>query len=148
MVSPGNTSPSPSFFTGSPPAFRPINLAGFPTAVALGGTSIKTSDPAPILAPSPILMLPKMVAPAPIKTPSPILGWRSPTALPVPPSVTWWRMETLLPMTAVSPITTPVAWSRRMPFPMCAAGWMSTVNTSAMRDWRASASGLRFWVLR
>lgn len=30
-------------------------------------------------------------------------------------------IETLFAMTAVSPMTTPVAWSRRMPSPICAA---------------------------
>ena len=33
-------------------------LAGTPTAVAFGGTSVKTTAPAPIFAPSPILTLP------------------------------------------------------------------------------------------
>ncbi|CAM6008715.1 unnamed protein product, partial [Sphagnum balticum] len=38
--------------------------------------------PAPIFAPSPILMLPRMIAPAPINTPSPILGCLSPSTAP------------------------------------------------------------------
>nr|ACL53038.1 unknown [Zea mays]ACR36385.1 unknown [Zea mays] len=127
----------------SSPFFPPISLAGFPTAVLLGGTSMSTTDPAPTLAPAPILTFPRTVAPAPMSTPSPILGCRSPTALPVPPSVTWWSMETLSPTTAVSPTTTPVAWSSRMPLPTVAAGWMSTAKTSATRDWSASASARR-----
>lgn len=127
-------------------SFPPISLAGFPTAVVLGGTSIRTTDPAPILAPSPIFTFPRIVAPAPIKTPSPILGWRSPPNFPVPPKVTWWRMETLFPITAVSPTTTPVAWSKRMPFPIFAPGWISTAKTSEIRAWSASARGFRDWV--
>lgn len=38
-------------------------------------------------------------------------------------------MVTLSPTTAVSPMTTPQAWSRKMPEPMLAPGWMSTANT-------------------
>ncbi|KAK2353626.1 serine acetyltransferase 1, chloroplastic [Trifolium repens] len=116
MDSPGTSSCLDGF------SLPPTNLAGFPTAVVLGGTSIKTTEPAPILAPSPILTLPRMVAPAPMSTPSPILGWRSPPTFPVPPNVTWCRIDTLFPITAVSPTTTPVAWSNRTPFPILAAG--------------------------
>ncbi|CAA7408760.1 unnamed protein product [Spirodela intermedia] len=105
----------------------PTILAGLPTAVVRGGTSMSTREPAPTFAPSPILTFPRIVAPAPISTPSPIFGCRSPTALPVPPSVTLWRIDTLLPTTAVSPITTP---------------------TSEIRDWSASASGRRRWFQR
>uniref|UniRef100_A0A803RBZ4 Uncharacterized protein n=1 Tax=Cannabis sativa TaxID=3483 RepID=A0A803RBZ4_CANSA len=79
-------------------------------------------------------MFPNTVAPAPIKTPSPILGCLSPPIFPVPPRVTWWRIETLLPITAVSPTTTPVAWSNRIPFPIFAAGCMSTAKTSAILE--------------
>eukprot|EP00882_Tetradesmus_deserticola_P030869 GHRQ01034854.1.p3 GENE.GHRQ01034854.1~~GHRQ01034854.1.p3 ORF type:complete len:131 (+),score=13.08 GHRQ01034854.1:674-1066(+) len=39
--------------------------------------------------------------------------------------------DTLLPMTAVSPMTTPVPWSSRMPCPSRAAGCMSTASTCA-----------------
>ncbi|CAA6671651.1 unnamed protein product [Spirodela intermedia] len=63
----------------------PTILAGLPTAVVRGGTSMSTREPAPTFAPSPILTFPRIVAPAPISTPSPIFGCRSPTALPVPP---------------------------------------------------------------
>ena len=45
----------------------------------------------------------------------PILGWRSPRSLPVPPSVTPCRNEQLSPITAVSPMTMPVAWSSMTP---------------------------------
>lgn len=127
-------------------SFPSTTLAGFPTAVARGGTLIKTTDPAPIFAPAPIFTFPNIVAPAPINTPSPIFGWRSPPALPVPPKVTWWRIETLSPITAVSPTTTPVAWSNSIPFPSLAPGWMSTAKTSDIRDCKARASGFRDWV--
>nr|GMD54352.1 Uncharacterised protein [Ipomoea batatas] len=128
MDSPG----TPSCLVGC--SFPPTSLAGFPTAVVCGGTSISTTEPAPILAPTPIFTFPSIVAPAPISTPSPILGCRSPPTLPVPPNVTWWSIETLFPITAVSPTTTPVAWSKRMPFPILAAGWMSTAKTSEILD--------------
>ena len=36
-------------------------------------------------------------------------------------------------ITAVSPTTRPVAWSRNRPRPSCAAGWMSVWNTSEER---------------
>ncbi|KAL1289926.1 hypothetical protein AAHE18_20G093200 [Arachis hypogaea] len=87
----------------------PTNLAGFPTTVVLGGTSLITTEPAPILAHSPTLMFPKIQVPAPIKTPSPIFGCLSPEALPVSPKVTLCKIDTLLPVTAVSPTTNPVA---------------------------------------
>ena len=115
-------------------AFPAMSLAGFPTAVVLGGTSISTRDPAPIFAPTPILTFPRIVAPAPIRPLSPIFGCRSPTSFPVLPSDTWWRIETLSPITAVSPITTPVARSRSIPFLILAAEWMSTAKTSEIRD--------------
>lgn len=47
-----------------------------------------------------------------------------------PPSVTFCIMDTLFPTTAVAPMTTPVPWSSKMPFPILAAGWMSTA-----KDW-------------
>ena len=60
--------------------------------------------------------------------------------MPLPPRVTWCRMDTLSPTRAVSPMTTPVAWSIIMPRPSCAAGWMSTCMTSETRLWRTTAS--------
>jgi hypothetical protein len=45
-----------------------FTLAGQPTAVANGGISFKTTADAPILAPSPMLTLPRMLAPAPTRT--------------------------------------------------------------------------------
>jgi hypothetical protein len=47
-----------------------------PTAVQPLGTSHVTTDPAPILAKSPMLMSPRMVAPVLSRTPLPILGAR------------------------------------------------------------------------
>ena len=78
----------------------------------------------------PISILPRILAPAPIRTPRRILGWRSPASLPVPPSVTPCSIETSSSITAVSPTTRPVAWSRKMPRPICAAGLMSVWNTA------------------
>ena len=66
----------------------PTTLAGTPATVVWGGTSCSTTDPAPTLAPSPTIMLPRIFAPAEISTPSPIFGCRSPSCLPVPPRVT------------------------------------------------------------
>jgi len=71
---------------------------------------------------------------------SPMLGWRFPFPVPLPPKVTWCSSETLSPTMAVSPMTTPVAWSTIMPLPSCAAGWMSTCITSDTRLWSAIAS--------
>nr|GMC93346.1 hypothetical protein Iba_chr05bCG1510 [Ipomoea batatas] len=74
-----------------------------------GGMSFNTSEPAAIIAPSPIFIFPRIVALAPISAPWPIFGWRSPISFPVPPKVTPCIIETLFAMTAVSPMTTPVA---------------------------------------
>lgn len=68
--------------------FPPINLAGFPMTVVLGGTSMRTTAPTPILSPLPILTFSRMVAPTLIKTLLPILGCMSLPSLPVPPRVT------------------------------------------------------------
>ncbi len=47
-----------------------------------------------------------------------MVGWRLSRPVPLPPSVTRWSMLTLSPTTAVSPITTPVAWSISTPRPI------------------------------
>ncbi len=133
-------------FVGS--RLPPSKWAGLPTAVVWGGTSLSTTEPAPIFAPLPMLMLPRTIAPAPINTPSPILGCLSPSTAPVPPNVTWCKMETLLPILAVSPTTNPVAWSNMIPDPISAAGWMSTWNTSETRLWIARAREVRPWFQR
>mmetsp|Transcript_12405 Transcript_12405/g.43012 ORF Transcript_12405/g.43012 Transcript_12405/m.43012 type:complete len:238 (-) Transcript_12405:113-826(-) len=117
-----------------------MTRAGTPTAVACAGTGLSTTLPAPIFAPSPISMFPSIVVDAPISTLSPTLGWRSPVSAPVPPKVTWCRMLTLFPTTAVSPITTPVAWSSSIPDPILALGCMSTCSTWLTRLCSASAS--------
>ena len=67
-------------------------------------------------------MLPSRLALLPMKTPSQTVGWRLPCRLPVPPSVTPWYMVTSLPTMAVSPITTPVAWSMKSRRPSSAPG--------------------------
>ena len=69
----------------------------------------------------------------------PTVGWRLPLPVPLPPRVTWCKSETLSPTTAVSPITTPVAWSIMIPLPSSAAGCMSTCNTSETLLWSAIA---------
>ena len=59
-----------------------------PTAVAFGGTSLKTTAPAAIFVLSPTVTGPSIFAPAPISTLLPIVGCRFPISLPVPPRVT------------------------------------------------------------
>jgi hypothetical protein len=44
-------------------------LAGLPATVVLGGTSLVTTLPAPIIAYSPIVIPPKRVAPEPMAAP-------------------------------------------------------------------------------
>ena len=96
--------------------------AGTPTTVEFGGTSESTTEPAPTREFSPTVMLPSRLALLPMKTPSQTVGWRLPCPLPVPPSVTPWYMVTSLPTMAVSPITTPVAWSMKSRRPKQRAG--------------------------
>ena len=59
-----------------------------PTAVAFGGTSLRTTELLPILALSPIFIGPRTFAPAPIRTPFPTVGCLFPLSFPVPPNVT------------------------------------------------------------
>ncbi|EAL07954.1 mucin [Listeria monocytogenes str. 4b H7858] len=87
--------------------FKRTTLAGIPTTVAPGGTSFKTTAPAPIRAPAPISTGPSTFAPAETSAPSPTVGWRFPQSFPVPPSVTPWNIVTSSPISAVSPITIP-----------------------------------------
>ncbi len=114
----------------------PTTTAGTPATVVCGGTSWRTTLPAPILAPVPISTRPKILAPAPMRTPERTTGWRLPSCLPVPPRVTSWRSDTLSSTMAVSPMTTLVAWSSMMPQPTCAPGWMSTPKTSLVMLWK------------
>ncbi len=87
----------------------PTMTAGTPATVFCGGTSLRTTEPAPILAPLPISTRPRILDPAPIMTPERTMGCRFPDCFPVPPRVTSWRMETLSSMMAVSPTTNEVA---------------------------------------
>jgi hypothetical protein len=121
-------SPKPAA-TFAASAMRRI-LAGTPATVAPGGTGVMTTAPAAMRASSPISILPRIFAPAPIIVPRRTFGCRSPACLPVPPRVTFCRSETSSSTTAVSPTTRPVAWSRKTPEPMRAAGWMSVWKTS------------------
>mmetsp|Transcript_29172 Transcript_29172/g.64479 ORF Transcript_29172/g.64479 Transcript_29172/m.64479 type:complete len:233 (-) Transcript_29172:730-1428(-) len=129
--------------TGSRSRSRFTILAGTPTATQCAGRSVTTRLPAPILLPAPTTIGPSSVAPAPSSTPWPTVGWRTSLLVPEPPRDTWCSMDTLSPTMAVSPITTPVAWSSRMPIPSCAAGWMSTWKTSEARLASARARDLR-----
>mmetsp|Transcript_37560 Transcript_37560/g.64002 ORF Transcript_37560/g.64002 Transcript_37560/m.64002 type:complete len:454 (+) Transcript_37560:69-1430(+) len=124
----------------SPLGVYPIILAGAPTAVAPDGMGRNTTDPAPILARSPTVMFPRIFVPAPMRTSFPILGCRSPWSFPVPPRVTAWRMVVPSPTRAVSPMTTPEAWSIMTPDPMDEAGWMSTPKEAEAWDWRRRAT--------
>mmetsp|Transcript_34913 Transcript_34913/g.78891 ORF Transcript_34913/g.78891 Transcript_34913/m.78891 type:complete len:226 (-) Transcript_34913:481-1158(-) len=114
--------------------FRPITV--LPDA-----TGLVTTACAPTVTPSSSRMSPSTVAPAPTVTRSPICGCRSRVegGFPVPPSVTLWRKWQWLPIVAVSPMTTPVAWSKNMGAPILAPGCMSTPNTSLQRHWIQSA---------
>src|SRR5579862_913725 len=111
-----------------------MSLAGTPTAVQPGGTEVSTTLLAPTREYSPISMLPNTFAPIDSRTPRRTLGWRSPPSLPVPPSVTPCMMETSSSTTAVSPMTTPVAWSIMMPRPMRAPGWMALFFQSRISE--------------
>src|SRR3984885_2581163 len=85
-----------------------VRRAGTPTAVHPLGTSHVTTDPAPILAKSPILMSPIIVAPVLSRTPLPILGARSGVST-FRPMVTFCITVTSSPMVTKGPTTTPVA---------------------------------------
>jgi len=60
-----------------------INLAGEPTKTLYGGTSLVTTEPAPIIDPSPITILGKSVAFVPIVAKFPIVTWPAIAALPI-----------------------------------------------------------------
>mmetsp|Transcript_21868 Transcript_21868/g.65432 ORF Transcript_21868/g.65432 Transcript_21868/m.65432 type:complete len:313 (-) Transcript_21868:708-1646(-) len=129
--------------TGSVHRSRLMTLAGTPTATACDGRSLTTTEPAPTLDPAPITTGPSTDAPAPSSTPWPTVGWRMPSPVPEPPRLTWCSIDTLSPTTAVSPITTPVAWSSSTPRPIIAPGWISTWKTCDARLCSASASATR-----
>mmetsp|Transcript_5290 Transcript_5290/g.16414 ORF Transcript_5290/g.16414 Transcript_5290/m.16414 type:complete len:256 (-) Transcript_5290:134-901(-) len=118
---------------------RPMIFAGAPTAVAPDGIGLSTTAPQPSFAPSPIRMFPSTETLAPSSTFFPIFGWRSPPTLPVAPSVTPCNIVHPSPRCAVSPMTTPVAWSMTTAGPIVAAGWMSTPNAADARLWSHSA---------
>mmetsp|Transcript_2519 Transcript_2519/g.7278 ORF Transcript_2519/g.7278 Transcript_2519/m.7278 type:complete len:256 (+) Transcript_2519:114-881(+) len=118
---------------------RPMIFAGAPTAVAPDGIGLSTTAPQPSFAPSPIRMFPSTETFAPSSTFFPIFGWRSPPTLPVAPSVTPCNIVHPSPTCAVSPMTTPVAWSMTTAGPIVAAGWMSTPNAADARLWSHSA---------
>ena len=63
---------------------------GTPTTVALAGTLVTTTEPAPMEACSPTVMAPMSLAPAPTETLSFSVGWRFSRFVLVPPSVTPW----------------------------------------------------------
>ena len=51
-----------------------MSTAGTPATLVCGATSFSTTEPAPTLAPSPMVILPKIYAPAPMSTPERIFG--------------------------------------------------------------------------
>lgn len=55
-----------------------ITCAGIPIAVEHAGTSLTTTELAPIFEYSPTVIFPSTFAPAPITTPFLIVGWRLP----------------------------------------------------------------------
>jgi len=100
---------------------RPTSRAGTPTAVYPDGTDARTSEPAPILAKSPMSTLPNTVAPADSSTPRPIRG------APASPSgellsVTSCSIDTSSPMTTPSPMVIPVPWSINRALPIVTDG--------------------------
>ena len=52
----------------------PAGCAGIPIAVVQAGISVTTTDPAPILHPSPMVTGPRMIPPAPMTTLFPMVG--------------------------------------------------------------------------
>ena len=52
-------------------------------------------------------------------------------------------MVTSVPISAVSPITTPLAWSMNKPGPRTAAGWMSTPVSHNVSAEHSRADSLR-----
>ena len=67
---------------------RVTTRPGTPTTTELGGTSLRTTLPLPILELSPTLKEPSTFAPLETTTLLPMVGWRLPFSLPVPPRVT------------------------------------------------------------
>lgn len=65
-------------------------LPGTPTTVQLSGTSLSTTDPAPILTLFPTVMFPSTEALAPMTTWSPMVGCLFPLLKETPPRVTPW----------------------------------------------------------
>mmetsp|Transcript_5291 Transcript_5291/g.16417 ORF Transcript_5291/g.16417 Transcript_5291/m.16417 type:complete len:274 (-) Transcript_5291:134-955(-) len=128
--------PTCAYWVGRP---RSSNSTQTPTAVAPDGIGLSTTAPQPSFAPSPIRMFPSTETLAPSSTFFPIFGWRSPPTLPVAPSVTPCNIVHPSPRCAVSPMTTPVAWSMTTAGPIVAAGWMSTPNAADARLWSHSA---------
>jgi len=62
-------------------------FAGTPTTVQLSGIDLRTTEFAPILTFSPIIMFPRTLAPLPTTTLFFSVGCRFPVSLPVPPNV-------------------------------------------------------------
>ena len=127
-------------FVATKPCRTLITFAGTPTATEWAGMSSSTIEQAPTWVPSPIVMGPSNVAPAPSKQQDPTEGClRVFFFIPDPPNVTLCSMLTLSPTMAVSPMTTPVPWSIKTPFPIWAPGWISIWKTLFALLWRKSA---------
>src|SRR5690606_17004403 len=98
------------FFISSQKAWRARDearsgRAGMPPTTAPGGTSCRTTALAPMMAPSPTTMGPRIFAPGETSTSSPIHG--APTYPDRPPMVTCWPMRQRAPIRVSGWRTTP-----------------------------------------
>ena len=65
-------------------------LPGTPTTVQSSGTSLRTTEPAPMRTLLPMVMFPRTDALHPMTTWLPTVGWRLPLLKETPPRVTPW----------------------------------------------------------
>ena len=86
------------------------------------------------------------LAPAPMMTRSPTVGCRLTLSRLRPPKVTPWYTVTSAPTSAVSPMTTPAAWSMNSRGPIVAAGWISTPVAKRAACDSARAPNLAPWI--
>ncbi|QAA37502.1 hypothetical protein C1I88_11735 [Akkermansia muciniphila] len=91
-----------------------MTLAGLPATIAFAGTSLTTTDPAPIIALSPMWTLPTQITQAPKSTLSPITGCSSNLSGLFTPTTDNWRKVQLAPMDFAL-ILVPKACSRNRP---------------------------------
>src|SRR3569833_4749620 len=91
--------------------FFSSTLAGFPTNTQSDGTSFTTTDPAPIITFSPIVISPIMQTLAPMSTLLPILGH----LVNVPSASFLWQKVVLFRNTQFSPMTEPLLTTSACP---------------------------------